>query len=85
MFANPIVKTIYSSILYASVMRVTLAYFLYLNHSGRVDGIGKTGYIILSDFDYLWRKTMQKIILLEDGIKDYIRHCARERKLSEIR
>ena len=26
---------------------------------------------------------MQKIILLEDGIKDYIRHCARERKLSE--
>ena len=27
MFANPIVKTIYSSILYASVMRVTLAYF----------------------------------------------------------
>jgi len=40
-----------------------------------VDGIGKTGYIILSDFDYLWRKTMQKIILLEDGIKNYIRHC----------
>ena len=26
---------------------------------------------------------MQKIILLEDGIKNYIRHCARERKLSE--
>ena len=26
---------------------------------------------------------MQKIILLEDGIKDYLRHCTRERKLSE--
>lgn len=26
---------------------------------------------------------MQKTILLEDGIKDYIRHCTRERRLSE--
>ncbi len=26
---------------------------------------------------------MQKIILLEDGIKDYIRYCTRERKLSD--
>ena len=81
MFANPIVKTIYSSICMQVCDESHTCIFLYLNPCGRVDGIGKTGYIILSDFDYLWRKTMQKIILLEDGIKLYQALRQREKTL----